>query len=522
MQTHTSGRTRCWLLPLLSGVFIGTSYIPFPPWASLFCFVPLWLYWHRQTSFKGVLLGGLLTSAVFTIIGFNWMTYLLHEFARLDWPFAVLGMAGFAVVAHLYVPVAGVLWFWGQRRFRWSEPLSLASMAIITTLCEAYSVTLFDWNFGYSWYGAGLPIYHCAEIVGFSGLSAATLMTNLPLYYAWKYRSTKQGALLLGGVIAVFLVLNGVGLWFQHRLPPPDARLKVALVQGNIGNLEPIQIQFGDRYPEEIIRRYLRLTDRALESAGGDIDFALWPETAFPTLLGERFAAKHYPSMLKTYLKDRKVSLVTGAYSLDEKSGLPTNSLFALNRDGDIAPPGYSKTILLAFGEYIPGETLFPFIRDWLPETGQFARGDGPTTLLKLGDLKMGPQVCYESLFPAFSRSLANLGAQFIVNVTNDSWYGDWQEPYQHMYMTLARGVETRRPVLRVTNTGISTAALASGEILARSPIGQEWSGVYDIPYLKNPPPTFYQRWPWLVPGLLWGSLVVLLGLGVKRRQEGA
>jgi len=82
----------------------------------------------------------------------------------------------------------------------------------------------------------------------------------------------------------------------------------------------------------------------------------------------------------------------------------------------------------------------------------------------------------------------------------------------------LARGVEFRRPVLRVTNTGISTVSLASGEILERSPIHQTWAGLYEVPYLKNPPATFYQNWFWLVPGLLWGALVLLLGIGVVNR----
>ena len=83
--------------------------------------------------------------------------------------------------------------------------------------------------------------------------------------------------------------------------------------------------------------------------------------------------------------------------------------------------------------------------------------------------------------------------------------------------MTLARGVEFRRPVLRVTNTGISTVSLASGEILEKSPIHQPWAGVYQIPYLKNPPVTFYQRLFWLVPGILWASLVFLLSLGIYK-----
>jgi apolipoprotein N-acyltransferase len=507
-------KTSPWLLPALSGVLIGTSYIPFPPWASLFCFVPLWMFWYRQTSLKAVFLGGVLTAFVFTLIGFNWVTYLLHEFAHLPWPLAVIGMAAFALLAHLFVPMAGVLWFWGQRLFQWPEHLSLGLMALITTLCEAYSLTLFDWNFGYSWYGAALPVYHWAEVIGFSGLSAATLLCNLPLYFAWKNRSNNSGKVVLTTVLSGFLLLNLGGVWLENRLPAPDASLKALLVQGNIGNSEKLAAELGRAYEQEIFRKYLELTDKAVSASPAKIDFVMWPETAFPALLGEKYKLQAYPAVLSDYLKENRLALITGAYSVDPSSHRLTNSMFVLDANGDIVPPHYSKTILLAFGEYIPGEQIFPQIRNWLPPTGQFARGAGPTALLRLNDYKMGAQICYESLFPAFTRSLADLGAQFIVNATNDSWYGQWQEPYQHMVMTLARGVEFRRPVLRVTNTGISTVSLATGEILERSPIHESWAGVYDVPYLRNPPATFYQEWFWLVPSLLWGSLAVLLGTG--------
>jgi len=509
-----------WILPILSGLFIGTSYIPFPPWASLFCFVPLWLFWSQQTRFKDVVIGGMITSFVFTLIGFNWVTYLLHEFAHLDWSIAAIGMIVYGLIAHLYVPLAGAIWFWGRQKFNWSKRLSLWLMALITVLCEANSLTLFDWNFGYTWFGSNIPVYHWAEIIGFSGLSAATLLCNLPLYVAWEKRKQTAGKLILASVISGFLLLNLGGLWLKNRLPQPDASFRTLLVQAYIGNAEKLAAELGKGFGKEILRRYLTLTDDALKAhQGAPIDFALWPETAFPALLGEQFKYDESPQVLANFLRARQLPLITGAYSVDQQQKLLTNSLFVVNKDGEIVPPNYSKTVLLAFGEYIPGEQWFPAIRDWLPATGHFARGPGPTTLLKWNGYQMGPQICYESLFPKFSRDLSNLGAQFIVNVTNDSWYGTWQEPYQHMYMTLARGVEFRRPVLRVTNTGISTVSLASGEILERSPIHQPWTGVYEVPYLKTPPVTFYQQWFWLVPILLWSSLLALLVIGARKRS---
>jgi apolipoprotein N-acyltransferase len=293
------------------------------------------------------------------------------------------------------------------------------------------------------------------------------------------------------------------------------------MIQASTENSEKLAAELGKGFGKEILHRYLTQTDAAVTHyKDRKIDFVLWPETAFPALLGEQFKHDEPSLELAEFLNARQLPLITGAYSVDEKLRLITNSLFVLNKNGEIVPPHYSKSILLAFGEYIPFEQYFPAIRNFLPATGHFARGAGPTELLAWNGYKMGAQICYESLFPKFSRDLADLGAQFIVNVTNDSWYGSWQEPYQHFYMTLARGVEFRRPVLRVTNTGISSVSLASGEILERSPIHQQWDGLYEVPYLTNPPSTFYQRWFWLVPCLLWGGLLLLLGLGFIQRKR--
>mgnify|MGYP000005146630 FL=1 len=517
MMKFTSAKA--WALPVLSGIFIGTSYIPFPPWAALFGFVPLWMFWQAQTQLKSVILGGVVSAFVFTLIGFNWMTYLLHEFAHLPWALAVVGMIIYALIAHLYVPFAGMIWFLIVKKYSCSKSVSLGLLTLITILCEAYSLTLFDWNFGYSWFGFGIPFYHLAEIVGFSGLSAITLAYNLPLYLAWQTRHETKGKILFGAVISSFLLFNMTGLALKSRLPQPDAEFNVLMVQGNIGNSEKMAAEMGDGYGQAILNRYLSLTSNALDAHKNEkIDFALWPETAFPTFLGENLVSPNtYPAQLSQFLKNHSLPLVTGAYSVDMRVKLLTNSLFLLNEMGQIVPPHYSKTILLAFGEYIPFEDVLSQLRQWFPQIGHFARGQGATDLFNLDGLKMAPQICYEGLFAYFSRDLANLGAQVIVNVTNDSWYGSWQQPYQHFYMTLARGIEFRRPVLRVTNTGISSVVLASGDILQRSPVYEPWTDVYHVPYVKNPSPTFYQEWFYLLPILLWISFFALLIFAIKQ-----
>ena len=153
------------------------------------------------------------------------------------------------------------------------------------------------------------------------------------------------------------------------------------------------------------------------------------------------------------------------------------------------------------------------------PEVGDFGRGPGPT-VLGANEVRLGAQICYEGLFDWFSRRLANQGAQVLVNLTNDSWYGAWQQPYQHFYMTLARAVEVRRPLIRATNTGISGAILASGDVLETSPINEDWRHLYEIRYTKNPPVTLFMTWGfWLIPALLTLALVVLVAVPARSKR---
>ncbi|MDC9728605.1 MAG: apolipoprotein N-acyltransferase [Methyloprofundus sp.] len=511
-----------WFLPVLSGFFIGTSYIPFPPWASLFGFVPLWIFWAQQTRLKPVILSAVLATFVFTMIGFNWVTYLMHEFAHLPWLAAIGAMILFALIAHLFVPLAGVLWFLGRKYQLYEGRGSIFAMGLLTALMLWLLPMLFKWNFGYSWYGSEVPLYHIAEYIGFSGLSMLTILANVPLYFAWQQRDSKRGKTLLMRVVVAFLLLNVWGLNTKAWLQVPETSFNVLLVQANIGNAQKVAAQFGRGGYADIIHQYQMLTKAGLnEHKEQKVDFVVWSETAFPTVLSPKNSDNdnYYVQKLIKSIQANKVSLITGAYAKQATTGKITNSLFTIDAEGEVQPNYYSKSILLALGEYIPWEDEFPVLRELMPMVGSFGHGNGPNELLYLNDFKIGAQICYESLFPEFSTALADLGAQFIVNVTNDSWYGTWQEPYQHKVMTLARAVEIRRPLIRSTNTGISTVVLATGEVLAESPMQEQWYGLYTVPYSKEPKPTFYQQNIYLMPFTLAGILLLLLLLGIKGRK---
>lgn len=507
--------------PLLSGILIGTSYIPFPPWSALFCFVPLWIFWSRATSLRAVFLAGLFCAFVFTLIGFNWVAYTLHEFAHLDWIVSILGLLLFALLSHLFVPLAGSFWYLVSRWRGLTGWRSEALMMLMVILAQAWVPMLFDWNFGYSWLWVEMPISQVAEWVGFDGLSALTLMFNFLIWQVAKSATRSQLTAGLALILAAFLGLNLLGSALRQRLPPTDAVLRVLMVQGNIGNSEKIAAELGQGYPDGILKTYLDLSQTALDlDQEKPVDFMLWPETAYPDFLGEGFRPSERRERLISFLRARQIALVTGAYGFDRTSGRLTNSVFVLDQAGHWIPPNYSKTKLLAFGEYLPGEEWFPFLRDWLPPIGMFQRGEGPKALLSLGSMRMGAQICYESLFPEYSRAWSDLGAMVFINVTNDSWYGTWAEPWQHLIMTVARGVEFRRPVLRATNTGFSTVGLPDGRRMEISPLHEPWAKVLEVPFQREPQATLYQRHPWMIPAVTWMFLAGVVAVPVKRSQR--
>jgi apolipoprotein N-acyltransferase len=507
-------------LPLLSGLFIGTSYIPFPPWALFFCFVPLWLFWLREGAIRKILWGGWLSQFVFCLVGFHWVAYTAHEFGRMPWPAALLVLLLFCAFGHLFFVLAGLLFALLRSRLGLSRAGQMALLPCVTALCWLYAPMIFPWNLGYPWLAARLPAFHLAGFVGFEGLGALTLFLNLALLSAWERRKERRGAYLLAGAAGLLLLLNGAGWVAGKALPAPDATARILVVQGNIGNLEKASAETLEGVRQEILRRYFRLTLQGLGRGNGrPPDFAVWPETAFPEVLLEQPLPAGDAGSLMAFVRHTATPLATGAFGYHEDTGKTSNSMFFIGRNGALSDRPYAKTRLLVFGEYVPFSDTFPAIRDWLPWAGNFQRGSGPG-VRRIGGVRVGPQICYEGLFPAFSRGLADQGAQMFVNITNDSWFGTHAEPYQHLYMTLARGIEFRRPVVRATNTGISAAMGADGTVLTRSPLHEEWTHLYEIPYRKSPAPTFFQEYGIrLVPLLLWLATGAILAAGRTARS---
>lgn len=503
-------------MPLLAGFLVATSYIPFPPWAALFCFVPLWLFWLRETSVRRVLIGSWLAQFVFCAIAFHWIPRTVHDFGGLPWAAGAAALALFAAFGHLFFVLAGLLFAVLRDGFRLSPGAQRALLPFVTAACWASVPTLFPWNLGYPWLAARLPAFHLAEFAGFEGLGLLTLILNLLLLTAWERRRERSGARLLAGAAGLFLLLNGAGWLASRGLPPPDATAKILVVQGNVASGEKAAAETREDARIAVLKRYLELTRRGLSQADGPPDFAVWPETAYPWPLEPQTMGLGPALVLREFARGHGLALATGAPGAEAGGGRRTNSMAFLGPDGGLADRRYDKTRLLAFGERLPLAGAFPEIRRLLPRAGDFAPGPGPG-IRRLSGIRIGPQICYEGLFPGLSRESAAQGAQLFVNVTNDSWFGTWAEPRQHLYMTMARGIEYRRPILRATNNGITAAMTADGTFLPVSPQGVEWVHLYEVPFRREPGPTFYQAFGYrLVPAVPWLAIACILLAGRK------
>lgn len=514
-------------LVFISGICVGTTYIPFPPWALFFCYIPLWYFALRKaTNLKQVFWGGWWTQFVLTLIGFHWVAFLAHEFGFMPWPLAILTLLVFAALMHLYIPVALTLGMWISRRLKLKEGATLLVFASLFVLGEIHWPSIFQWNLGYPLLWIKSPLAQWADTIGFLGLSWAAYLINAWLLWLILTKDRAVRGISATALTCFLALFYFGGMKKAEHWSQTDSEIKVLQVQANIGNQEKYYAEKGAGFQQFILDEFFNLTREGLQKFP-DTELIVWPESAVPEVLDDHAASRKYPKLFRQFSQSIGKPILTGAYSKDDpgvKERKDYNGLFLFDPTGQLAAPPYRKTQLLVFGETLPFVDTFPILAKYNPGGSGFGRGPGPT-VMNFGSpnnpdqqIQIGAQICYESLDPHFSAELAKKGAEILVNVTNDSWFGPRFEPQQHLYMTLGRGLETRRPMVRSTNTGITTVLLANGSVMEESPIGEKWFGSFNVQFRKDAPVTFYSQFgSWLSAVLL---LVSILAIAIGRRRE--
>src|SRR5206468_7789664 len=287
------------------------------------------------------------------------------------------------------------------------------------------------------------------------------------------------------------------------------AKLTVAAVQGNIG----VGMKWDAKQMTANLDAHIKLTQ---EISG--VQLILWPESAIEEWLPENLSA--LPAQFVESLRLKNAYFIFGArsYRGGPKGPDPKafNTAFLTDPRG-VVLGWYHKQVLLAFGEYIPFSGLLGLLPG-VPFIEGFTAGDGPRTLDLPGGEKIAPLICYEDLMPEISRSFVReKKANLLVNLTNDAWYGKTVAPWQHARLAQWRAIETRRSLLRVTNTGVTTFINAKGEMVEALPIFTPAVLKTQAEVLEGE--TFYVRFgDWFAWGITLIAISIVLSQFSRRR----
>ncbi len=437
-----------------------------------------------------------------SIVGNYWIANaLLTDAERFGWMIPPV-VGGLAAVLALF-PAAGAL----AARFGRSGVERVLVLAVAWTALEwlrGWVFSGYPWNLiGYSWAFSDAMIQFAA-VAGIWGLSFVTVAAAaMPaaLAQAGPPPRSRLG-MALPGAFVILALLGLAGLWVGGTIrvanavadPVPDVRLRI--VQAAIPQSDKAQQDLREVH----VLRHLELT---LGSPGFDrATHVVWPETAVGYLL------ERHPELRRELARAAPAggALITGApRGMPETGPLGQiwNSLVAIDSNGAIVGT-FDKFHLVPLGEYVPLRRYLPFLSKITPGGMDFSAGPGPRTLRLPGLPPVSPLICYEVIFPGQVADPSDR-PKWLLNLTNDGWFGTSTGPYQHFVSARLRAVEEGVPLVRAANTGISGVVDAYGRVVAR--LGLDVSGVLDVALPQAAPdPTLYGRFgDWM--------LAVLLGL---------
>lgn len=450
-------------LSLLSGVLL---FLSFPKWGHplviWMAFVPLFYALKNSSGagqgFKYGFLAGLVANCGILY----WVVYVVATYGYMPVYAGVLALLLLVSYLALYMGIfACSLVYLKKHGLReiYSAPVIWVSLEYI----KSNFLTGFPWeNLGYSQFSF-LPLIQISDITGVYGLSFLIVLVNTVFFSLIFSRGKRR--LIIGETVVVFLLLFFVIFYGNWRIGETNsaldrsAALPVTLVQGNIDQ----NIKWNPGYQEETIRIYRTLSLAARPKEGGLI---VWPETAAPFYFQEEGRLRQ--EVLDVARTSRNwLILGSPSYRKEEKTVRYFNSAFLVSPTGTVAGE-YNKVQLVPYGEYVPLRKFFPFLSKIVVGVGDFTPGPGFLPLHADWG-KAGVLICYEGIFPGAGTAYRKQGTAFLINITNDAWFGNTSAPYQHLSMTAFRAVENRIYLLRAANTGISAIIDPTGAIVRQS-----------------------------------------------------
>ena len=445
---------------LLSGLFLAFSFPSWnPAWdGSYFAFIaliPLFFACAKASLKKSFFLGWL-TGLSYFAVSLSWVTISMHQYGGLPWAASVFFMLLLSAYLALYVGCFTTLICFLKANILVVAPLAWVALEYL----RGQLLTGFPWNaLGYSQY-RHLPLIQIADMASVYGVSALIVFINAALFLmiqtAWNQKAlAKYPAVSLSAVLAVTLVYG----YYCLALPMGNGKpLRVAVIQGNIDQA----IKWTPAAREKTIEAYERLSTPFLQRA----DLVIWPEAALPVFFQNE---PLYQQRLVDLTQKGNYALLFGApaFKATESGQISLlNSAYLLSPSLQGRPLfRYDKMHLVPFGEYVPLQSALFFVEKMVTGIGEFVPGK-EATVMDIGSAKIGTAICFEVIFPEVVRQFVQKGANVMVTITNDAWFGRSSAPHQHFSMVVFRAIENRVPFARAANTGVSGFIDASGAIL--------------------------------------------------------
>jgi apolipoprotein N-acyltransferase len=452
-----------------------------------------------------------------------WIYNTMHEYGGLSVPLALLALFLFCLYLALYHGLFGLLLSFAvdpgrdNRRALVAAPFLWIAVELART-----RVTGFPWNLLGTAQVDNISLSRITTWTGVYGVSFEIMLVNVAVAAAFLVPRKKRRTLLIASVAAA-AVLQAGRLVEAPALPADHAAL---LVQENI----PAQANWTRDAFERTLRELTDLSEKteaadsspAPDSKPSKVDFIVWPESPAPFFASDPL----FRNPLSEMAQATHTWVVTGAIGSTPamQGGKSASQIF--NSAALVSPSGdwtarYDKVHLVPFGEYLPFPQLFSFAGGLTKEVGEFQSGASRAPL-DAGSTRLGVFICYESVFPGEVREFADQGAQVLVNLSNDGWYGDSGAYAQHLNQTRMRAIENDRWILSATNTGVTASIDPYGRTVARLPRKERSALV--APYALTSVTTFYTRhgdwFCWLCAIISAGALIARFAIRGKEKAE--
>jgi apolipoprotein N-acyltransferase len=478
-------------------------------WIAL---VPLLVALPGTSGWRALRLG-YITGAVSALGVLYWVSLVVVQYGGIPLP---IGIAIMLVLCLAFALFPSVFAWLVARLVATSGTAGLLGAPVLwvaTELLRAHTLFQFPWcQLGYSQYRF-LPVIQVASVAAVYGVSFVLVSSSALLAFATVERRPRHRRAAVAGLVLLLGGVWGGGTWAMGRPLPETGRTRVGLVQGGIR-------QEDKWLPERAmdnIGRHLQLTD---EAAARGARLVVWPESAVPFLYDEN---PGLAERLRATVLARDIYLFFGN---DDREHDPEGDRRLYVGAKLLTPEGeltlrYHKIQLVPFGEYVPMQPLFTlggrFAAKVVREVSDFSPGSAPVVAEVDGHL-VGGYICYEAIFPALVRGFAHAGAELLINVTNDAWYGTTSAPHQHLAMAAFRAVENRRYMVRAANTGITAVVDPWGRILEPTRLFDRTVLVREVPFIAEK--SFYTRHGDIFAQACLAAALALLAATIRRRTR--